>query len=66
LRVQVVRSAGPVFMSLVNYMVPVWAVTLGALLLGEPLPPSLLWAMLLILIGVALSQYGALSRLFSR
>ncbi|MDK3075714.1 DMT family transporter [Sedimentitalea sp. JM2-8] len=66
LRVQVVRTAGPVFMSLVNYMVPVWAVALGALLLGEPLPPSLLWAMLLILIGVALSQYGALSRLFSR
>ncbi len=66
LRVQVVRTAGPVFMSLVNYMVPVWAVTLGAVLLGEPLPPSLLWAMLLILVGVALSQFGALSRLFRR
>lgn len=64
LRVQVVRTAGPVFMSLVNYMVPVWAVLLGVVLLGEPLPASLIWAMLLILIGVALSQYGALRRLF--
>ncbi|MFD2738497.1 DMT family transporter [Sulfitobacter aestuarii] len=66
LRVLVVRSAGPVFMSLVNYQVPVWSVLLGALLLGEPLPPSLIWAMALILLGVATSQFGALRRLFAR
>ena len=66
LRVLVVRSAGPVFMSLTNYQVPVWSVLLGALILSEPLPPSLLWAMALILAGVGLSQYGALSRLFRR
>lgn len=66
LRVLVVRSAGPVFMSLVNYQVPVWSVLLGAWLLSEPLPSSLLSAMTLILIGVAISQYGALRRLFSR
>lgn len=66
LRVLVVRTAGPVFMSLTNYQVPVWSVVLGAVLLDEPLPPSLLWAMLLILSGVALSQYGALKRLFGR
>lgn len=66
LRVQVVRTAGPVFMSLVNYQVPVWSVVLGAWLLAEPLPPSLLWAMVLILSGVGLSQYGAIKRLFGR
>ncbi|MEH6521078.1 DMT family transporter [Sulfitobacter sp.] len=66
LRVLVVRSAGPVFMSLVNYQVPVWSVVLGALVLGEALPKSLLLAMSLILAGVALSQYGALKRLFTR
>lgn len=65
LRVTVVRTAGPVFMSLVNYMVPVWSVLLGALILSEALPPSLVWAMLLILSGVGVSQYGALKRLFS-
>ena len=66
LRVVVIRSAGPVFMSLVNYQVPVWSVCLGALVLNEPLPPSLLYAMVLILAGVALSQYGAFRRLLTR
>jgi drug/metabolite transporter (DMT)-like permease len=51
-------------MSLVNYQVPVWSVVLGGLILSEPLPPSLLTALALILCGVGLSQYGALSRLF--
>lgn len=66
LRVLVIRSAGPVFMSLTNYQVPLWSVILGALILNEPLPPSLLWGMLLILTGVGLSQYGALKRLFAK
>ena len=66
LRTYVVRTAGPVFMSLVNYQVPVWSVLLGALVLSEPLPLSLLYAMVLILAGVGLSQYGALTRLFRR
>lgn len=65
LRVLVIRSAGPVFMSLTNYQVPVWSVILGVMLLNEPAPPSLLWAMALILFGVGLSQYGAIRRLGS-
>jgi drug/metabolite transporter (DMT)-like permease len=64
LRVLVIRSAGPTFMSLTNYQVPLWSVLLGAVILGEPLPPSLLLALVLILSGLALSQYGALRRLF--
>ncbi len=66
LRVYVIRTAGPVFMSLTNYQVPVWSVVLGALILGEPLPSSLLLALVLILSGVALSQYGALRSLLGR
>lgn len=66
LRVLVIRSAGPVFMGLVNYQVPLWSVLLGALFLSEPLPRSLLLAMALILGGMGLSQYGALRRLFRR
>ncbi|WP_231703993.1 DMT family transporter [Cochlodiniinecator piscidefendens] len=65
LRVLVIRSAGPTFMSLVNYQVPVWSVVLGALILSEPLPSSLVFALVLILSGVALSQWGALKRLFT-
>ena len=66
LRVVVIRSAGPVFMSLTNYQVPLWSVALGVAFLGEPLHLSLLVATVLILTGVALSQYGALRRLFAR
>ena len=66
LRVSVIRTAGPVFMSLTNYQVPMWSVLLGVVLLGEPLRAGLLLAMGLILCGVALSQYGALKRLFGR
>jgi len=64
LLVQVIRDAGPVFMSLVNYQVPVWSVIFGVVLLAEPLPPSLILATALILAGVALSQLGRLRRLF--
>ncbi|MEL7259131.1 MAG: DMT family transporter [Pseudomonadota bacterium] len=65
LLVQVIREAGPVFMSLVNYQVPLWSVIFGAVILGEALPPSLYLGLTLILAGVALSQLGALKRLFS-
>ncbi len=64
LLVQVNREAGPSFFSLVNYMVPVWSVILGALVLSETLPPSLFAAMALILVGVGMSQWGALRRVF--
>lgn len=64
LRVRVVRTAGPVFMSLTNYQVPVWSVVLGWFFLNEPLPASLLLAMVFILAGVAISQFGRLKQLF--
>ena len=66
LRIMVVLSAGPTFMSVTNYQVPIWSVIMGWLVLSEPLPPSLIWALLLILGGVGLSQFGALTRLFRR
>jgi drug/metabolite transporter (DMT)-like permease len=66
LRVLVIRSAGPTFMSLTNYQVPLWSVVLGVIFLGEPFRWSLLVAMILILAGVALSQWGALKRLFGK
>ena len=65
LRVMVIRSAGPTFMSLTNYQVPVWSVLLGALILNEPLPPSLIYALGLILSGLAISQWQSLRRLLN-
>lgn len=53
---EVVRRAGPTFLSLVNYMVPLWAVLFGALMLGESVPPQTPVALALILGGVAISE----------
>ena len=39
----VVRRAGPPFLSLVNYQVPIWAVIIGATVLGEALPAIFYW-----------------------
>jgi len=66
LRVLVIRTAGPTFMSLTNYQVPIWSVLMGTIFLGEPLNPNLFLALAMILSGVALSQWGALRRLFRR
>lgn len=65
LLVQVIRDAGPSFMSLVNYQVPMWSVLFGAVLLREELPPQLLISLALILGGLILGRkrrrtpYGA-------
>ncbi len=64
LLVTVIRTAGPTFMSLTNYQVPLWAVLFGTVLLGEAVPSSLMLALILILVGVAMSQWGAIARLF--
>jgi drug/metabolite transporter (DMT)-like permease len=58
LLVQVARSAGPAFLSTVNYQVPVWSVIFGAALLDETLPPQLFAALALILGGLLLSRGG--------
>jgi len=57
--VSVTRSAGPSFLSLVNYQVPVWAVILGAVVLGETLPAAFLFALVLIVAGLIVSRSRA-------
>jgi len=57
LLVKVITVSGPTFMSLVNYQVPVWAITFGVLFLGETLPASFIYALLLILLGLGVSQW---------
>lgn len=66
LLVAVIRSAGPSFLSLVNYQVPIWSVIFGAIFLSEALPPSTFYALALILGGVGLSQIKTLQRIFHR
>lgn len=60
IRVRVITTAGSMFMSLVSYMVPVWAVIFGITLMGEALPATLFWALGLILAGILLSQWRSL------
>lgn len=54
--VWIINAAGPSFLSLVNYQVPVFAVIFGVVLLGEDLPGQFLGALALILAGLAISQ----------
>ena len=66
LRVRVIRTAGPSFMTLVNYQVPVWSMVFGAALLGEALPPRFFVALALILAGLMVSQWATLAGLRRR
>ena len=66
LRIKVIRSAGPVFMSLVSYLVPVWCVVLGVFVLGETMTPSLIIALVVILGGIAVTQWDELRRLINK
>ena len=63
IRVHTIRSAGAVFMTLVNYQVPLWSVIFGVLLLNEVLPLRFFAALGLILLGLAISQWSSLRRL---
>ncbi|MEL6585775.1 MAG: DMT family transporter [Pseudomonadota bacterium] len=58
LRTFVIRSAGPSFMTMVNYQVPVWSMIFGAAVLGEDLPGRFFVALALIATGLAVSQSG--------
>ncbi len=66
LRVLVIRSAGSVFMTLVNYQVPLWSMIFGAFVLSEVLPLRFFAALALILLGLAISQWASLKKLFLR
>lgn len=63
LRVSITRSAGSVFLTLVNYQVPVWSMVFGALILSEALPLRFFIALALILTGMALSQWFSLRKM---
>ncbi|MEM1277533.1 MAG: DMT family transporter, partial [Pseudomonadota bacterium] len=52
----VIASAGPGFFSLVNYQVPVWAVIFGIIVLAEKPSATLGYALILIFLGLAISQ----------
>lgn len=52
----VIDRAGPGFLSIVNYLVPLWAILFGWAFLGETVPLRLWAALALILAGLTLGQ----------
>ena len=56
IRVRVITTAGSIFMSIVDYMVPLWSVFFGILFLSEALPARLFAALALILAGTGIAQ----------
>ena len=53
---KIVDLEGPIFMSMVNYLIPVWALILGIYLLDESLNFAIIIGMALILSGIWLIQ----------
>ncbi len=51
-----IQRVGAGFMAFANYLTPLWAVGMGALLFGERLGANALIALVVILVGVAVSQ----------
>ena len=56
---ELVSAAGPSFLSLINYLIPIWAVGLGIAVLGERPSWSALAALVLVLTGIAVSGLAA-------
>lgn len=54
--IMLIRRAGAGFMSLSNYITPLWAVAMGAVIFHERLEATVFAALVLILAGVAISQ----------
>ena len=55
---KLVAVAGPSFTSFINYLIPVWALLMGMIFLGEEPQPTTLIALVLILAGIGLSEVG--------
>ena len=61
IRVVLIREAGPVFLSITNYIVPLWAAMVGALVLKEALPIQFYLAATITIAGIYISQMKALA-----
>jgi drug/metabolite transporter (DMT)-like permease len=55
---KLVTVAGPSFTSFINYLIPVWALMMGVVFLGEQPGLGAILALVLILSGVGLSELG--------
>jgi drug/metabolite transporter (DMT)-like permease len=56
---KLVTVAGPSFTSFINYLIPVWALLMGVVFLGERPGTRVVVGLVLILSGIALSEIGS-------
>jgi drug/metabolite transporter (DMT)-like permease len=63
LRIIIIRTAGPVFMTLTNFQVPVWSVFFSILILNEPFKVSMLLALAFILSGLLINQTSEIKKI---
>jgi drug/metabolite transporter (DMT)-like permease len=58
---RILQRWGATRTSLVAYLLPVWGIALGAIVLSEPIAPTMILGTVLIIGGIALvnSRYGA-------
>ena len=63
IRVVLIREAGPVFLGIANYIIPLWAAMVGALVLKEALPIEFYLAATITISGIYISQMKALASL---
>ena len=64
IRVVLIREVGPVFLGITNYIVPLWAAIVGALVLKEALPIEFYLAATITIAGIYISQMKSLAALF--
>jgi len=53
-----IRSTGPVFVTQTNYLLPLWALALGAIAFGEEIGANAVLAFVLIVLGLFVAQEG--------
>ncbi len=63
IRVVLIREAGPVFLGIANYIIPLWAAMVGALVLNESLSIEFYLAATITIAGIYISQMKALATL---
>ena len=52
-----IKQAGPPFLSMVNYQIPIWSIFFGYFLLNEIIPNSFIFGLLFIFSGLAISEF---------
>jgi len=58
----IIERSGATFLSQINFMVPLFGVLFGAIVLSEKLPTSAYIALIIIILALAISRYGQAQR----